>query len=126
MPAHGHTHTHTVRTHTRDRKHTHHPLLQSRERAERGPPSGMRGVRAPSPQPPNMARVASQLPLDSPPTCPLPLNDFGWGRCVTVCVCRGVFVYQSLSCVQLFATPWDETCQAPLSMEFSRPEYWSG
>ena len=28
--------------------------------------------------------------------------------------------------VQLFATPWTITCQAPLSMEFSRQEYWSG
>ena len=27
--------------------------------------------------------------------------------------------------VQLFATPWTEVCQAPLSMEFSRQEYWS-
>ena len=24
-----------------------------------------------------------------------------------------------------FATPWTVACQAPLSMEFSRPEYWS-
>ena len=23
-------------------------------------------------------------------------------------------------------TPWTVTCQAPLSMEFSRQEYWSG
>ena len=30
------------------------------------------------------------------------------------------------SCVQLFATPWTVTCQAPLSMEFSRQEDWSG
>ena len=30
-----------------------------------------------------------------------------------------------LSCVQLFVTPWTVTCQAPLSMEFSRQEYWS-
>ena len=28
--------------------------------------------------------------------------------------------------VQLFATPWTVACQAPLSMEFTRPEYWSG
>ena len=28
--------------------------------------------------------------------------------------------------VQLFATPWTVTCQAPLSMGFSRQEYWSG
>ena len=31
-----------------------------------------------------------------------------------------------LSQVQLFATPWTVACQAPPSMEFSRPEYWSG
>ena len=30
------------------------------------------------------------------------------------------------SCVQLFATPWAVACQAPLSMGFSRQEYWSG
>ena len=37
------------------------------------------------------------------------------------CVCA-----QSFSCVQLFATPWTVACQASLSMEFSRKEYWSG
>ena len=31
-----------------------------------------------------------------------------------------------LSHIQLFATPWTVACQAPLSMEFSRQEYWSG
>ena len=30
-----------------------------------------------------------------------------------------------LSHVQYFATPWTVTCQAPLSVEFSRQEYWS-
>ena len=30
------------------------------------------------------------------------------------------------SCVQLFAAPWTIACQGPLSMEFSRQEYWSG
>ena len=30
------------------------------------------------------------------------------------------------NCVQLFVTPWPIACQAPLSMEFSRQEYWSG
>ena len=33
---------------------------------------------------------------------------------------------KSLSHVRLFATPWTVACQAPLSMEFSRQEYWSG
>ena len=31
-----------------------------------------------------------------------------------------------LSHVRLFATPWTVACQAPLSMRFSRQEYWSG
>ena len=30
------------------------------------------------------------------------------------------------SCVQLFVTPWTVAHQAPLSMGFSRQEYWSG
>ena len=33
---------------------------------------------------------------------------------------------QLLSHVQLFAPPWTTAHQAPLSMEFSRQEYWSG
>ena len=37
------------------------------------------------------------------------------------CVCA-----QLLWRLQLFATPWTIACQAPLSMEFSRQEYWSG
>ena len=32
----------------------------------------------------------------------------------------------SLSCVQFFATPWTVVYQVPLSMGFSRQEYWSG
>ena len=40
--------------------------------------------------------------------------------CVRVCVCL---------CAQSCLTPWDPVdlaCQSPLSMEFSRQEYWSG
>ena len=33
---------------------------------------------------------------------------------------------QSLSHVRLFAILWTVAFQAPLSMEFSQPEYWSG
>ena len=33
---------------------------------------------------------------------------------------------KSLSHVQLFATPWTVSYQAPRSMGFSRQEYWSG
>ena len=36
-----------------------------------------------------------------------------------VCVC-------SLSHVRLFVILWTAACQAPLSLEFSRQEYWSG
>ena len=36
-----------------------------------------------------------------------------------MCVC-------ALSHVQLFANPWTVGHQAPLSMQFSRKEYWSG
>ena len=31
-----------------------------------------------------------------------------------------------LSYVQLFVTPWNVACQAPLSMRILREEYWSG
>ena len=33
---------------------------------------------------------------------------------------------QLVSRAQLFVTLWTVACQAPLSMEFSRQEYWSG
>ena len=42
---------------------------------------------------------------------------------------RKIFCFvliQSLSHVQLFATPWTVAHQAPLSMGFLRQEYWSG
>ena len=38
--------------------------------------------------------------------------------CVCVCVC-------TLSCVWLFVIPCTVSCQAPLSMEFSKQEYWN-
>ena len=33
---------------------------------------------------------------------------------------------QSLSCIELFVTPWPVACQAPLFMGFPRQGYWSG
>ena len=33
---------------------------------------------------------------------------------------------QSHSRVRLFATPWTEVCQVPMSMEFSKQGYWNG
>ena len=35
-------------------------------------------------------------------------------------------VLSCFSCVQLSVTLWTVACQAPLSMGFSRQEYWSG
>ena len=35
-------------------------------------------------------------------------------------------IFSHFSCVRLFATLWTVICQAPLSMRFSRQEYWSG
>ena len=37
-----------------------------------------------------------------------------------------VRVLRRFSCVRLFETPWTVAHQAPLSMGFSRQEYWSG
>ena len=36
------------------------------------------------------------------------------------------YIVCMLSCVWLFVTPWTTTHQAPVSMEFSRQEYWTG
>ena len=41
--------------------------------------------------------------------------------CVCVCVCAYVH-----GCARLVTTPWTIACQSPLSLEFSRQEYWSG
>ena len=49
-----------------------------------------------------------------------PIKLFCGYACVCVCVCA------MLSCVRLFGTTWTIACQAPLSMEFSRQEQWSG
>ena len=37
-----------------------------------------------------------------------------------------LFMLGCLSCILLFATLWTVALQAPLSMEFSRQEYWNG
>jgi len=43
-----------------------------------------------------------------------------------VWVSEWVSEWKLLSSVRLFATPWAVARQAPLSMEFSRQEYWDG
>ena len=43
-----------------------------------------------------------------------------------VCVCTYARVLSRFSRVRLFATSWTVARQAPLSVGFSRQEYWSG
>ena len=44
------------------------------------------------------------------------------GKGIYMCAC----VLSCFSHVPLSVTPWTVACQAPLSMGFSRQEYWSG
>ena len=46
--------------------------------------------------------------------------------CESLTINKGKGKGKLLSPVQLFATPWTVAYQAPLSMGFSRQEYWSG
>ena len=41
-----------------------------------------------------------------------------------MCMCERML--SRFSCIRLFATLWTVAHQAPLSMGFSRQEYWSG
>ena len=52
-------------------------------------------------------------------SCEMPATVLGSPGCVCAVLSR-------FSHVQLFATLWTLACQAPLSMGFSRQEYWSG
>ena len=45
---------------------------------------------------------------------------------ISLCEVKVKWLWKSLSCVQLLATPWTAAYQAPPSMGFSRQEYWSG
>ena len=56
----------------------------------------------------------------------LSFSSFSCIMCVCVCVCVCVCMLSHFSRVQLCATLWTVNSQAPLSMGFSRKEYWSG
>ena len=73
----------------------------------------------------------SCLTLSDPIDCSLPGSSIhgifqarvlGW---VTIAF-SGIYYECIFSHVQLFATPWTVARQAPLSMGFSKQEYWSG
>ena len=65
-------------------------------------------------------RVSSQLRALLLPY-PQSLSGVALLACAYVCV-----KVKSLSRVRLFVTPWTVPYQAPLSMVFSRQQYWSG
>ena len=48
------------------------------------------------------------------------------GLCKCVCMCESTCMLSCFSGVQLFATLWIVAHQAPLSIGFSRQEYWNG
>ena len=49
-----------------------------------------------------------------------------WYILLEQCLAPHVCIFSRFSCVWLLATPWIVFHQAPLSMGFSRQEYWSG
>ena len=70
-------------------------------------------------------------PIDgSPPGSPVPgilqARTLEWVSIFFSNAWKWKVKVKSLSRVQLFVTPWTAAYQAPLSMGFSRQEYWSG
>ena len=70
-------------------------------------------------------------PIDgSPPGSPVPgilqARTLEWVAISFSSSWKGKVKVKSLSHVRLLVTPWTATYQAPLSMGFSREEYWSG
>ena len=61
-----------------------------------------------------------------PTRLPLPWDSPGENTGVGCHFLLQCMKVKSLSRVQLFLTPWTAAYQAPLSMGFSRQEYWSG
>ena len=67
---------------------------------------------------------------DSPPGCSVPgilqARTLEWVAISFSNAWKGKVKVKSLSCIWLLMTPWTVVHQAPLSMGFSRQEYWSG
>ena len=53
-------------------------------------------------------------------------SDLSLTRLSTYCICFYCLRACVFSCVRFFVAWWTVARQAPLSMEFSRQEYWSG
>ena len=85
------------------------------------------------------SRVGTQRTVPAEPSLPAILADIAGmqqscpGSCTSVhlpaeCHCGPLSMpsHAMLSCIRLFVTLWTVACQFPLSMGFSRQEYWSG
>ena len=77
------------------------------------------------------SRLTPCDPIDgSPPGVPVPgilqARILEWGAISFSNEWKWKVKVKSLSRVRLFMTPWTAAYQAPLSMGFSRQEYWSG
>ena len=68
--------------------------------------------------------VLSDSHQGRPPECPTAPPFPSSSLCALFST--GMCVLSHFSCVQIFATPWTTARQAPLTMGFSRQEYWSG
>ena len=78
---------------------------------------------------PRWNAVKSLFPLSSPATqvSPPEVVSFWFLRVLSSSLCtHAMMVIVKVLVVQSFATPWTVACRAPLSMDFSRQEYWSG
>ena len=53
-------------------------------------------------------------------------SPWHWPNLLTLALKYEKWKWKSISWVWLFVTPWTVACHAPLSMEFSRQEHWSG
>ena len=84
-----------------------------------GPPGSVRGIL----QARILERVAVPFSRGIVSTQGLNLSLL---HCRWILYCWAIRKVKLLSCVQLFVTPWTAAHQAPLSMGFSRQEYWSG
>ena len=81
----------------------------------RGSSAGLTGL-------PREVLKSCPLPLFSA-SCPYPHSPLLWHD---ACSLTTLFVLSHFIRVRLFATPWTVGHQTPLSMGFSRQEYWSG
>ena len=75
---------------------------------------------------PTLCNPIDGSPAGSPVPGILQARTLEWAAISFSNAWKGEVKVKSLSHVRLFETPWTAAYQAPPSMGFSRPEYWSG